>query len=745
MGAREVASRALQFTLQRRDALLRCLGIAPLASRIKPAKQIGKFFLSPEEIRAVAEIVTGECSGIATRIISQADAVCRHQFGLLGFSEIDFGKTIDWHLDAVHGKHAPIIPWHSIRIFDFDVVGDPKVTWELNRHQHFVTLAKAFLISKNERYLRELSAQYRSWIIANPYPLGINWASSLEVGFRLLSWVWVRYLLKAMKVEDLDADLLRGISLHGSHIRRYLSTYTSPNTHLLGEAVALFVAGTTCREIEDASEWREMGWRIVLEESSRQVRADGFHFEQSSYYHVYALDFFLHARILAAKNGITIPDTFDEVLIRMLSALNRIAGDGTVPRLGDDDGGRVFDGSRNQAEHLTDPLAIGSLIYPSAGLRIPGSEITEETLWLLGPDSLARFAELPAAGVEANPLENSGICVIRSGAHRITFDAAPQGSGNAGHGHSDSLSITASSNGYEWLIDPGTYSYSAIERRRDLLRGTNAHNTIEIDERSQSEASGPFSWRVIPDVQLDYRRAGKGFYAICGGHDGYERLQDPVTHKRWVMMAEDILLVRDKFDSRGRHSFRSSWHLDRGCVVEKLSSESCMISHAKAGRILFTAVSDEGWRMDFTDSWQSPAYGIKVATQCVEFRADKEAPCETAIALVLGATRANPAVDAATLLHLGKNHEGLHHYRLQQTMDSHDFIFNDRSGSQWESGPIKSDARLLHIRYSEKNEVDVIHLCDATYLQIDGRALFASATKVEITELAMHRSQPATL
>jgi len=32
--------------------------------------------------------------------------------------------------------------------------------------------------------------------------------------------------------------------------------------------------------------------RIVLQEAQRQVQADGMHFEQSLYYHVYALDFF---------------------------------------------------------------------------------------------------------------------------------------------------------------------------------------------------------------------------------------------------------------------------------------------------------------------------------------------------------------------------------------------------------------------------------------------------------------------
>jgi hypothetical protein len=41
----------------------------------------------------------------------------------------------------VHGKRAPLNPWFKIPFLDFAVVGDHKVTWELNRHQHLVTLA----------------------------------------------------------------------------------------------------------------------------------------------------------------------------------------------------------------------------------------------------------------------------------------------------------------------------------------------------------------------------------------------------------------------------------------------------------------------------------------------------------------------------------------------------------------------------------------------------------------------------
>src|SRR5213078_1821048 len=148
----------------------------------------------------------------------------------------------------------------------------------------------------------------------------------------------------------------------GRCIERYISTYFSPNTHLLGEAVALFFVGTLCPELPSAERWKDLGWKLTLQEAQRQVRPDGLHFEQSLYYHVYAIDFFLHARILAACNGVSIPAEYDATLERMLNALAVVGRTGSVPRIGDDDGGRLFDGQRNRTEHMLDPLASAAVL-----------------------------------------------------------------------------------------------------------------------------------------------------------------------------------------------------------------------------------------------------------------------------------------------------------------------------------------------------------------------------------------------
>jgi hypothetical protein len=306
----EISTRVRQEVSKRLDVTLCRIGLQPGRNGLRtPLRPPGKFFFSTSELSQRVRLSRESLPREAAEIVTEAKEICGHRFRLLGYPDLNYGSDIDWHLDAVHGLRSPLIPWFRINFLDFAGIGDHKVTWELSRHQHLVTLAKAWLLTNEEAYAQEIVEQWNSWQRANPYPLGVNWASSLEVAFRSLSWIWLLHLLAECPVvpPNFRDDLVRGLALNGRHIERYLSTYFSPNTHLLGEAVALFFVGTLCPQIPSAEGWKRKGWKIVQEEVSRQVRPDGVYFEQSLYYHVYALDFFLHARLLASRNAMEIP------------------------------------------------------------------------------------------------------------------------------------------------------------------------------------------------------------------------------------------------------------------------------------------------------------------------------------------------------------------------------------------------------------------------------------------------------
>src|SRR5262249_30094597 len=148
--------------------------------------------------------------------------------------------------------------------------------------------------------------QLDDWMDANPFLRGINWASALEVAFRALSWIWVWQMAGGEMPQPLRRRFLTTLFRHGCFLERNLSVYFSPNTHLLGEAVALAVLGRLFPALPRAARWTSLGGQTVLAQMERQVRPDGSHFEQSSYYHVYALEFFRLYRSLAST-----PEWFD--------------------------------------------------------------------------------------------------------------------------------------------------------------------------------------------------------------------------------------------------------------------------------------------------------------------------------------------------------------------------------------------------------------------------------------------------
>src|SRR6202158_4502071 len=684
----EVRVRAGQELHKRRDLLMHWLGVGAGAIRLNvdSAARPGQFFFSGSEISERAELLRKHLPDEATDILREADEICGHRFRLLGYENLDFtldggsgsDKDIDWHLDPVHGKRAPLDPWFKIPFLDFAVVGDHKVTWELNRHQHLVTLAKARLLSgdnnnNNDKYVRELISQWRSWIKANPYPLGINWGSTLEVAFRSLSWIRVDQLLGgAAEYAAFRAELAPALAFHGRYIERYLSTYFSPNTHLLGEAVALFFLGTLYPHMPGAARWKESGWQIVLHEAERQVRPDGVYFEQSLYYHVYALDFFLYARLLAARNGMEIPRAFDAVLGRMLDVVAALAQAGPAEGFGDDDGGRVWNPRRNRTEQMMDPLALGAVIYSR---EFSAARLTEEAIWLFGNQAVEKLSSAHSSA-QATPAAHSvafpdgGLYVLADSqpyAQAMVVDAGPQGVGRPGHGHADALILRLTMDGRRWLVDAGSGVYiSKDPADRNTFRGTGAHNTMRVDGADQAVADEPFSWPHIPSTQVENWIVGKSFTYFVGSHNGYVRLADPVVHRRHVLkIAGGVWLVRDIALGRTEHELEIRWHfapdlevrhVGLGQVeVSKLgsrASESPAKSGAASGTSMLSLIVPEEtlWHTaaEVSRTLISPSYGTFQPAPLVRCYARVLLPAETATALLPIRPEGEPLTESRT-------------------------------------------------------------------------------------------------
>jgi hypothetical protein len=543
----------------------------------------------------------------ASEVERIAGEILSHRFPILGLT-VDTGPTIEWRRDYLHQVTSGTPYFRRSPYLDFSRSGDHKVIWELNRHQHVTLLAQAFLVTGRREYLNEAFRQIESWLDANPFLRGINWASALEVAFRALSWAWLWHMAGSEMPDALRARFLTALNRHGRYLESNLSVYFSPNTHLLGEAVALHALGVLFPSFPRAVRWADMGGGIVEQQMARQVREDGSHFEQSAYYHVYALDFFLLYRVLAKPAA-----AYDARLVAMAEYLDALLGvDGILPLIGDDDGGRLLHPYGERARFGRATMATCAVLFRRSEWLRDSDYLHEQAAWWLGFDALSMVGGLPAPRA-SRFFRGCGTVVMVADDVQLVVKAGPFGEGSGGHSHSDVLSLTACAGGREVLIDPGTFTYVADPAERDRFRGSGAHNTVRIDGRDQAVPSGPFRWSDKPSVSVRQwvTRPDRDYLDATCAYGGF------VHRRRLVFLKPATVIVLDTISGpSGDHTLEQFWHLD---------------SAEDAARFSFSA------QFEMVDAWRSRALCSKEKARAL--RVMLQGPLPTHIAAVVDLSR----------------------------------------------------------------------------------------------------------
>lgn len=115
--------------------------------------------------------------------------------------------------------------------------------------------------------------------------------------------------------------------------------------------------------------------------------------------------------------------------------------------------------------------------------------------------------------------------------------------GAGGHSHNDQLSMELWIDGRPVAMDPGTYAYTHLPKRRDEYRSVAAHDAPRVDGAEPALLThGLFQIEGARPGICEYFGA-RGF---AGVHDGYRR---PVT--RTIELVEDAVVVRDAVEGGG--------------------------------------------------------------------------------------------------------------------------------------------------------------------------------------------------
>ncbi|GAB1257162.1 alginate lyase family protein [Aurantivibrio plasticivorans] len=522
-----------------------------------------------------------------TSLLDRANSISEGKLSFFDLKNADFGQPINWHLDHSAGRVAPVRHCLFVDYRDFETNGDCKMVWEPNRHHHLVVLARAWRVSGNRRYLTAIQEQLESWFDQNPIGKGMNWKSPLELGVRLINWVWVYDLCDATKNFSVEfrSRWLNSIFYHIRDVASKFSEGSSANNHLVGEAAGVYIAASYFTLFAESDAWRNRAFDILEREITAQTYPDGCTREHALGYQFFVIQFYLFSSIVADKVGHPFSSGYHATLKSLINFVALIArGGDQLPLFGDADDGYVLD--LGDSQHSVSALmAWAAQYYKDEQWPLVPSQQHESSLWLFGAHP--RAGSVISSRLESIAFNESGYYLLQSGDRQlgngasVLVDCADLGYQSiAAHGHADALSFTLRLNGTDVFVDPGTYDYFSYPDWRHYFRKTKAHNAVEIDGLDQSTILGPFMWGDHAQAECEVWNVDNNCTQFVGSHTGYHRLADPVTHKRSIVLAshDNLLSITDEFSAEASHQVRSYFHLSEYCEDVVVNQHSVSFS-----------------------------------------------------------------------------------------------------------------------------------------------------------------------
>ena len=505
------------------------------------------------------------------------------------------GQNINWQEDISTGERFPLSFSKTIKIRDNSNLSAKNV-WEVNRLQFLSFIALNYRKTGSDIYLSQFIRILNSWIDNNPYLVGINWYSNIEINIRLITWFFCWQILDADKLittnsefkDFVDRKWIQAIFQHCRFSFYNPSKYSSSNNHLISEYAGLFIA-TSLWQFKESEKWNRYSKKGLEKEILRQHSENGINKEEAAEYIQFITDFFLIAYIVGENTSNKFSENYKIQFRKILDYIsNFLDMNGHFPQYGDEDDGKCFildfDKNFNNFKSL---LTSGAIIFKDHLLKSRSNGFDVKNHFLFGEPGKKVYESIPEIHYPGNSkyYKNEGHFIFRKNENGneiyLHFDAAPLGFLSlAAHGHADALSFILNVDGQPIFVDSGTYTYHTEPAWRGYFIGTLAHNTIRINQHDQAVNGGPTLWTrhykssvIDLDLNEDNNR-------IKATHNGY--VKDDVQHIREILFDRlrnefqimDTILVK----KNRKITVEIPFHLHPEVSINKQSANSYLIS-----------------------------------------------------------------------------------------------------------------------------------------------------------------------
>ncbi|MEL6972598.1 MAG: alginate lyase family protein [Bacteroidota bacterium] len=438
---------------------------------------------------------------------------------------------------------------------------DLKFIWEPGRFTIVYDLVRDFVVNDNQAAPERYWQWIASWIEHNPPHTGPHWKCGQETSLRLMAWYFGLYAFKdhPATTPTRFARFLGAVGAQAERVSQdYHYSYLQQSNHAVSEGLGLYATGLLFPQLKKASEWRKLGKHILEERADFLFREDGTYFQKSHNY----LRFIVHAYLFVLQLGKLNGDSFEGVLWdRMKAALHYMHAvmdeqSGYLPNFGSNDGALVLPlNSANFRDFR--PTVAATHFFFHQDLCFTLGPYLEDLVWLFGADALQQSTRTLAA-TTGQRFDRSGVYTLRSHeswmfTHAESYTDRPA--------HADALHVDLWWRGLNICFDPGTYLYYGHQPWLDAFKHTRFHNTVVVDGKDQMERAYRFTWGYWHNARILHWQQEEDVQILEAEHDGYERLDDPVLHRRAIVAVDDHWLIIDDLLAKATHDIELNWQL----------------------------------------------------------------------------------------------------------------------------------------------------------------------------------------
>ena len=546
---------------------------------------------------------------------------------------------IDWHVDFKSGYRWNPELWWLDAVAAPAPGADIKVPWELSRSHHLVAIALAGAserdpVGNKEDAATEISLQILDWIAANPVRFGVNWRSAMDVSIRAANWITALSILGS---EAFSRPVLwviaKSLYHHGQFVESHLDfVQTGSNNHYLADIVGLLHISAALTEVPESDAWAALCIQELVVEMEREVLNDGTNYEGSTGYHRLVAEMFHHGTVAALRipekrrsrlsqakglrkhspavdprvwefdpgTSVIFPDWYYERLSLMAELTRELTKpNGLVPQFGDQDSGRFlkFDWPAESASldpgdtagFIEEQRDHRHLLATSQGLLGAGASSPDLYPIECAAGALPEGLTLPNPGrptseITQHQWQNGSSRWFSTGGYYIAHSGqiwlcvrCEQAPVNApmGHRHNDQLSFELNVGGVDFLVDPGSGTYTPNPDLRNRLRSSSSHNTASVEGSEQRSFGDGINDMFLTrgNSHAEMESVGPGSFSAVHRWSGN-------IHRRSFDVQPERLVINDRIESARSWSLNYiippevTVNVDQGGYEVSLSRES---------------------------------------------------------------------------------------------------------------------------------------------------------------------------